>query len=341
VNLEELRIWLTKQLRTSIPDGIWDALIEGRYAKPDLDEMELEDLVFEAQRLMRVWWEAKADGGGRKPPGRKTTIDLRREIAVDFGGNEALRARAFSELAADLGEIRPDVEGFRDDFLEGKVLTDDQADEFLTQHGGLDGDGLSIKELHWLGERLAKDYRWRQGDAMWFVLTGRVPPVFPMSAEGLLHWSVYGPHTATITLTIEAWVDAKEVDKVYRDLQRQILGNRDNRPIGERRLRLLEFVEEQKRTNGDGWRAWMQRWNEACTQWGRPEWKYEEQEHPSHAVRYFRRSHKETYERLMYPEYHPPNWRPYAPTPWQAWRNKEYERMRHGILKQRRPPPEG
>jgi hypothetical protein len=81
-------------------------------SKPDLDEMELEDLVFEAQRLMRVWWEAKADGGGRKPPGRKTTIDLRREIAVDFGGNEALRARAFSELAAALGEIRPDVEGF-------------------------------------------------------------------------------------------------------------------------------------------------------------------------------------------------------------------------------------
>ena len=328
MNLEELRIWLAKQLRTSIPNGIWDALIEGRYAKSDLDEMELEDLVFEAQRLIRVWWEVKADGGGRKPPGRKTTIDIRREIAVDLGDNEALRAHVFSELTADLAGNHPDVAGFRDDFLNGKLLTDEQADEYLTQRGGLDGNDPVIKELHWLGERLAKDYRWRQGDAMWFVLTGRVPPVFPMSAEGSLHRSVYGPHTATITLTIEPWVDAKEVDKVYRDLQGQILGSRDNRPVGERRLRLLEFIEEQKRTNSDGWRAWMQRWNEACTQWGCPEWKYEDQEHPSHAVRYFRRSHKETYERLMYPTYHPPNWRPYAPTPWQAWRNKEYERMR-------------
>ncbi len=318
MNLKELRGWLTRELRAQVPDEIWEMLVEDRTARPGLQkgDVELEDLKHEAQKLLRACWIGKASGRGSKPPGRDALEERAGPIAVDLANAERLRAHVFSQLTASMAENRPDVQQFRESYLEGKLLTEDEAGTFLAEHGEYTGvNSPVLKELRWLGEQLAKDYRWQREEAMWFVLAGGTPPVSPLRAVGSVGYSKHGPHRAAITLTIEPWVDAKEVDRVYRDIQRQMLGN-DNLLIGEKRLRLLEFVEDQKRTGTGGWRTLMQRWNETY-----PQWKYEDKEHPDHAVRYFKRSYDETYERLMYPNYHFPKWKRYTPTPRQSWRN--------------------
>jgi hypothetical protein len=50
MNLEELRQWLEKQLRTDrLPEPIWTKLRDRRYAREALDEQELTGLVNEAR----------------------------------------------------------------------------------------------------------------------------------------------------------------------------------------------------------------------------------------------------------------------------------------------------
>ncbi len=322
MNIEELRDWLKKRLRTELPDEVWDQLVEDKYAKPGLVEVELQDLIDEANKLMKIFRAGAASGGGWRPSGREKLPDPpnSREVAVNLRDDETERARVFARLAAQMAAEHPDVVSFREDVLEGELLTHEQAGELIAQQGGPDDSGPILTALRQLGESLGRAYRWRDFDAVWFVLTGHTPPVFPLHAIGSQTSSIYGPHTAAITLVVEPWVNAKEVAKTYKDLQSQMLGKDNNRPISEHRSKLVEFVEE-RRPEAGGRRSLMRLWNE---------------EHPDHQykdVRNFSRAYKETYERLMYPAYNSPNWQPYTPTPAQTYRDEYRRREAEALFK--------
>jgi hypothetical protein len=102
--------------------------------------------------------------------------------------------------------------------------------------------------------------------------------------RGLL---TFGPYPPTgfgyglVTLTMELWVSADTVRRVYRDIQRQWLGG-DNRPVGEKSRRLFWFVTgrvgsvslqaEEKRRLGKGL---VTAWDQECSQdEDRREWLY-------------------------------------------------------------------
>jgi hypothetical protein len=318
VDLTALRAWLDRKLRTEVPDAVWDQLVVDRYARAGLDEDELKELVVDARRLLRAFQAGRAlvEGRGRQPPGRESLPDSpdSREVAVNLRDVEIERARVFARLAAQMAAKHPDVISFREDVLDGQLLTHDRARELLTQQGGPDGNGPILQALRGLAKRLSRDYRWRELDAMWFVLTGHTPPVFPLHAVGAHNLSWNGPETAEITLIVEPWVNAKEVEKTYKDLQAQMRGKDNNRPITQRRLKLVEFVEEHRQEEYGGWRLLMDRWNE------------EHADPPYHDVRNFRTACEETYRLLMHPAYNMPNWQPYAPTPAQEYRD-EYRRQ--------------
>lgn len=101
-----------------------------------------------------------------------------------------------------------------------------------------------------------------------------------------------GARRARISFTLEPWVSTKEVGRVYKHLQEQILGG-DNRQTKVANLRLLRFVDEQTRETGQRppWRTLMAAWNE------------KEPDHRQEDVRSFRRAYERTRANVVYPRH--------------------------------------
>ncbi len=98
----------------------------------------------------------------------------------------------------------PEVRQFRQEYLGGRVLTNEYARAFLDKRGGPHCTDKaarpSVSALEWmldehrgpyrtpsemgvlikLADELSKIYPWREGDALWFVLTGCPPPIRPL-----------------------------------------------------------------------------------------------------------------------------------------------------------------
>ena len=105
-----------------------------------------------------------------------------------------------------------------------------------------------LDELRQLAMYLANLCGWNEGAAAWFVLTDAVPFVAPLQTS--VKTILGNPRNkARITLSVEPWVSAATVERIYRDLQRQVLGCTDNRPIGRRALALFRLGVEHLRTN--------------------------------------------------------------------------------------------
>jgi hypothetical protein len=267
------------------------------------------------------------------------------EIAVEPSENSLKRARAFSEMAAALAENHPDIKRFRRRRLHNRLLTYDGSRTYLDRHDGPDGPSWIMRELRKLAERLAYTYRWREGDAIWFVLTGHAPLVGPLEVSVAVSQTSrypgtprtlipgssppryhaadprtadYYPSTATITVTADVWVDAKEVERVFRKTQRHILGG-DARPLEERTLEVVKFVAQRMREYPqESWADRCRAWNATCPQ----EWRYEN-------YRGFRQTFKRFANRLHKP-FNLPNFPLPEPTPYQAYRDSRQPQLSPG-----------
>ena len=105
----------------------------------------------------------------------------------------------------------------------------------------------ALGELHGLAGRLSRRFPWGAGEAAWFVLTGQAPCLPSMRAryerrQGA-SWS-----RATLTLTIEPWVSAATVERVYRDLRRRALPS--DEPRHDKAVVVWLFAREQERAAG-------------------------------------------------------------------------------------------
>jgi hypothetical protein len=138
-------------------------------------------------------------------------------------------------------------------------------------------------------QKLLRDYPWFEEHAVWFMLTGEAPYVAPMTVRAKGHGghNTPGPYLppgfsyGLVRLTVEPWVSADTVQRVYRDIQRRLLGG-DNRPVGEKNRRLFLFViervdslylqpEEKRRLGKD----LVCEWDRECSQdERRREWTY-------------------------------------------------------------------
>ena len=161
------------------------------------------------------------------PPGRGKDRGAPDEVAVEPSENVVKRAEALSEVLATIGDNHPEVQRFRRKYLHGRLLTDEEARSFLDDRGSPQGTGkavrktapnpkwslhpqakrystpIEMRELIGLGEKLRKTYGWREGDGLWFVLTGYVPPIRPLEVEMFVHAST-GPYRYYNPITPES-----------------------------------------------------------------------------------------------------------------------------------------
>jgi hypothetical protein len=134
--------------------------------------------------------------------------------------------------------------------------------------------GSVLGELRKLCKELTKAHPWDIDQATWFVLTGETLFVRPIRARKQETWLIDGRAYTTISLTVQPWVPPEQVETVYRQLQKQVIGGAHGR-VSDKNLNLLRFVAE--RADGSGnlpkgeilVKDWDKKWKHQ-----RPEWCY-------------------------------------------------------------------
>jgi hypothetical protein len=109
--------------------------------------------------------------------------------------------------------------------------------------------GSVLGELRTLCKELTKVHPWDIDQATWFVLTGETPFVRPIRAKKQETWLIDGRAYTTISLTVQPWVPPEQVETVYRQLQKQVIGGAHGR-VSDKNLNLLRFVID--RADGSG-----------------------------------------------------------------------------------------
>jgi hypothetical protein len=277
---EHLKNRVRKKLKVSAEEfaAIWSKLEDERWlSNHDRGEVTEEDILDEAKKyadvlckVRRLWRE----GVRHLPPERPDRV-IPEEVSVELDGYTRKRAETASEVAATFADKHPEVRRFRRAYLGGEDvrLTEEQAQEFLDHPP----TGEILDELLSLARKLGWRYRWTYRDTWWFLLTGNVPHIVPLR----IHYNYvrdeqnspepHYPNMAEITLIVEPWIDAKDVERVYRDVQRQVLGG-DNRKKDERTIEAVRFVARQIRLHGGlSWLEMKERWNRSQTD---PDWRY-------------------------------------------------------------------
>jgi hypothetical protein len=252
----------------------------------------------EARKLLNVYYEGS---GPSRPPGRGKDRGAPDEVAVNPSEDVTKRADALAEIVATLSNNHPEVQRFRRRYLSGRLLTDEEAREFLNKRGGPQGTDKAVRrtarnpkwalhpaakryatpfdmrELLGLADKLSKAYGWPDGDALWFVLTGYTPRMRPLEVEMFINTSTwpshrYEPFVARITVTAHAWVRADEVKRAFRDAQRQLLGgDAPSTRRNERTWEVVKFVARRMREHdGETWEDRRKAWNRMC----RKDWRY-------------------------------------------------------------------
>lgn len=138
--------------------------------------------------------------------------------------------------------------------------------------------GSLLDKLLGLSNALAGVYGWNQEDALWFVLTGKTPPVSPLElSASLLTGYDRSPPVWTITLEVAPWVNPDTVKDVYQEILRQIKqGDVSKGNIKEeRKLAVFRFVTEQTKVHGKlpEWPVLFEQWNEKYPETHK--WHYE------------------------------------------------------------------
>lgn len=255
-----------------------------------------------------------------------------------------LRAEAFSEVAGALANRWAEVRKFRDLHLggAGARMSRDEAESWL--YGGAAPEG-ALEDLQGISRRLSRAFRWRIGDSNWFVLTGHVPFVRPVSVSVhvnshrdlpnylnrryYLEDNGFMVDTAEIAITAEAWVPSEIVAQAFSEVQRQVRSG-DNRKTTNKVLGMVRFVTSRLGASKLRWPELQAKWNQL-----HPEWSHKR-----------RNGLYEAFHNFLHPPkgYRVPKYPEYEPAPWQEAERASEERRRARLadkaeeLSRRYPP---
>jgi hypothetical protein len=299
------------------------------------DEVHWREAEEDVRKLLDMYYDPSDRS---RPPGRGNKRGAPDEVAVTVPEDVTKRTEVLAEVFATSGTHHPEVRQFRRRYLEDRLLTDQEARAFLDKRGGPEGTNkaarknaparkwslggkgslyempFEMKRLLRLAEKLSRIFPWREGDALWFVLTGYLPPVRPLevwiSAPLIAAPGYYLPSTARITVTAHAWVGAGEVERAFRDAQRQVLGGDAYPPRDERTLEVVKFVARRRRERHKvTWEELRKAWNETC-----PEgWEYKN-------YRVFSQVYRRFVEKYAGQVYDEPNYELRERTPYEEYR---------------------
>jgi hypothetical protein len=278
----ELRAELERVLRQPIPQFVFDRFDRDDGAVDDYYERmlapgkgekenfkELKSIFEQHLEYLRrfVLWKAQSakslsdedeDGPAIEPESAPSTY-------------VTARASAISEFVAMVADARPDVTEFREKVLGGRLLSSEEAGAIVSAAEG------EQDELQELGGRLANDYLgWDEREAMQYVLTGEAPRLRAIKIRGRGKFpAAYRPFQQSLTLSVLPWVPPKEVERVYRNIQRQVL-EETSRETGTRILEVARFYWARLRSEGPipSWPAWAERWNETHPDKKFPTWRH-------------------------------------------------------------------
>jgi hypothetical protein len=181
------------------------------------------------------------------------------------------RASALSEFLAMLADSRPDVAEYREKVLGGRLLSPEEAEAIVNAVEDRQ------EELQKLSSRLAKDYLgWDEEGAIRYILTGEAPRLRAIKIRGRGKFrGEYRPFQHEVTFSVLPWVSAKEVERIYRNMQRQLL-EETSRETGTRILEVARFYWEHLRSQGPmpSWADWAKHWNETYPDKKFPTWRH-------------------------------------------------------------------
>lgn len=125
---------------------------------------------------------------------------------------------------------------------------------------------------------LAAAHRWSVTEAAWLILSGLIPDKRPVRTRWRHTWDHTGqPLTALVTVTAKHFVSPNTVARAFERARSMMLLAPAPRPVGERALRIFEFVEEHRDQEQKKipWSALMREWDQKA----RPGWAYEDRGH--------------------------------------------------------------
>jgi hypothetical protein len=121
-----MRSQLAKRLRKStVPDIIWDDLVDDGYVTDATDADDFSGLVDAAKRRLKIWEDGIAQSR------RTTPLEPQKQSKRIERRSEVERALAFSEYLAFLADTDPNIRRFRNGVLGRRLLNSAEAKKLL------------------------------------------------------------------------------------------------------------------------------------------------------------------------------------------------------------------
>jgi hypothetical protein len=262
---EDIRRQAERKLGHRLADATWEHLEElGYVADIDSDEPQLlEDLVGLARTQERFYRKRRQEDDRRSSKIHVEEPDYQPHI----------RATILSEVVAEDAAEDPEVIGFRDEVLGGKLMSAEEAAQW-TRHptvippedGGKQeqlGHGeMTLLRLEQLAHHLNVVYSWSVESAIAFVLTG-YPPMMPPIENRLVTRIILQREEASIRLTrvvlnIDPFEKPTRVAEYYSQIRKTLLGKLP-RKQSVRDMRLAVFTYGE--CPGMSWEQKRMAWN--------------------------------------------------------------------------------
>ena len=262
---EDIRRQAERKLGHRLADATWEHLEElGYVADIDSDEPQLlEDLVGLARTQERFYRKRRQEDDRRSSKIHVEEPDYQPHI----------RATILSEVVA--GDATKDLEviGFRDEVLGGKLMSAEEAAQWMRHHtvvppedGGKQkhlGNGeITLLRLEELAHHLNGVYSWSVESAVTFILTG-YPPMMPPIENRLIRKRILQKDRASVQLTrvvlnIDPFEKPTRVAEYYSQIRKTLLGKLP-RKQGVRDMRLAVFTYGE--CPGMSWEQKRRAWN--------------------------------------------------------------------------------
>ena len=262
---EEIRRRVERKLGHRLPGATW-ALLEaqGYVADCEPDDTEsIEDLVALARTYERFYRKRRQDDERRSSKIHVEEPDYQPHI----------RATILSEVVADDATKDPEVIRFRDEVLRGKLMSAEEAAQWVRHHTvvppedrgereHLGHEDTTLLRLEELAHHLNVLYSWSVESAIAFVLTG-YPPMMPPIENRLVTRIILQREEASIRLTrvvlnIDPFEKPTRVAEYYSQIRKTLLGKLP-RKQSLRDMRLAAFTYGE--CPGMSWEQKRRAWN--------------------------------------------------------------------------------
>jgi hypothetical protein len=257
--MNEERLYAEVRKRRGFSEAEWEYLRSKEYvqeaADRDFEEEAVQFLVHELDLLPSRTGSGRQKGDETHEETSDSSWRISEPFSVELSGAETERAKVLLEIQLREANAHPHVREFRSRYLSAGLLSPKEAEEFLRSP--------EVTELERLSSQLSRHYGWHSDDAAWWVLTSEAPP--PRPVRGSFRWtkSIHGPDVHSIDLEAPPWISAETVKSAFQEMQRRVVRG-TNKPLDDRTLRVLRFVEEQKgslRADRPSYEMLLKRWN--------------------------------------------------------------------------------